>query len=41
MRAGMFSFSNFLAKVLVGKGLAGVRCIHFIEIDLILHMGSG
>ena len=37
----MVFFSDFLANVLVGEGLGGLRCIHFIEIDLILHMGSG
>ena len=37
----MFFFPNFLAKVLVGEGLGGLRGFHFVEIDLILLIGQG
>ena len=39
--AGMGFFFKFLANVLVGEGLRGLRGCLFVEIDLILIMGSG
>ena len=41
VRAGMGFFLKFLANVLVGEGLGGLRGCLFVEIDLILIMGSG
>ena len=41
VRAGMVLFLNFLAKVLGGEGLGGLRGCLFVEIDMIFIMGSG